>query len=149
MAMSMLLAELSPQVGRICGSIALADGEDAAQEAMVAVFRHLRDLREPGALRSWVRSIATREAVRVARRRSAAPLRELPEELPGPADAETVADVRDLLARLQPEQRAILVLRDVEGLEEQEAAELLGVPLGTVKSRLHRARRAFRREWVR
>lgn len=149
MAMSMLLAELSPQVGRICGSIALADGEDAAQEAMVAVFHHLRDLREPGALRSWVRAIATREAVRVARRRSAAPLRELPDELPGRADTETVADVRDLLARLQPEQRAILVLRDVEGLEEQEAAELLGVPLGTVKSRLHRARRAFRREWAR
>jgi len=149
MAMSMLLAELGPQVGRICGAIALADGEDAAQEAMVAVFRHLRELREPRALRSWVRAIATREAVRVARRRTAAGGRELPEDLPAATDVETCADVRDLLGRLRPEQRAILVLRDVEGLEEQEAAELLGVARGTVKSRLHRARRAFRREWAR
>ena len=46
-----------------------------------------------------------------------------------------------------PEQRAILVLRDVDGLSEAEAARLLGVAEGTVKSRLHRARSAFARRW--
>jgi RNA polymerase sigma factor (sigma-70 family) len=147
LAMSMLLTELAPYVGRICGAIALDDGEDAAQEALVAVFRRLGTLREPAALRGWARAIAAREAVRVARRR-AAPAAALPEALPSPQDVEVAADIRDLLARLRPEQRAVLVLRDVEGLEEAEAAALLNVPVGTVKSRLHRARAAFRREWA-
>jgi RNA polymerase sigma-70 factor (ECF subfamily) len=128
MAMSLLRAELEPQVGRICGAIALADGEDAAQEAMVAAFRHLRELRAPGALRSWVRAIALREAVRMARRRSAPPTPELLDTLPGREDVETAADIRDLLSRLTPEQRAVLVLRDLEGLEGVEAASLLDVP---------------------
>jgi RNA polymerase sigma-70 factor (ECF subfamily) len=48
---------------------------------------------------------------------------------------------------MDPEQRAVLVLRDLEGLSEQEAAEVLNVAQGTVKSRLHRARARFRREW--
>jgi RNA polymerase sigma-70 factor (ECF subfamily) len=58
-------------------------------------------------------------------------------------------EIRDQLERLAPEQRAVLVLRDVEGLSEQEAAALLEVAPGTVKSRLHRARARFRREWSR
>ena len=149
LAMSMLLAELSPYVGRICGAIALDDGEDAAQEALVAVFQHLDQLRHPAALRGWVRAIAAREAVRVARRRSSARAASaLPEALPSPRDVETAADVRDLLARLRPEQRAVLVLRDLEGLDEAAAAALLEVPVGTVKSRLHRARAAFRQGWA-
>jgi len=147
LAMSALLAELAPWVGRICAAIALDDAEDAAQEALVAVFRRLDTLREPAALRGWVRTIAAREAVRVARRR-AAPTTALADELPSPRDVETAADIRDVLARLRPEQRAVLVLRDVEGLEEAEAAALLEVPVGTVKSRLHRARAAFRQGWA-
>ena len=59
----------------------------------------------------------------------------------------TVLDVRSTLASLAPEQRAILVLRDVDGLSETEAAGLLGVAEGTVKSRLHRARSAFVGRW--
>ena len=53
-----------------------------------------------------------------------------------------------MLRRLTPQQRAILVLRDLEGFSEAEAATLLGVERGTVKSRLHRARQAFRRRWT-
>jgi RNA polymerase sigma-70 factor (ECF subfamily) len=52
-----------------------------------------------------------------------------------------------VLAALGAEQRAILVLRDLEGLSEQEAAAVLAVEHGTVKSRLSRARAAFRRRW--
>ena len=55
--------------------------------------------------------------------------------------------MRAVLAALAPEQRAILMLRDLEGLSEQEAAALLEVELGTVKSRLSRARSAFKRRW--
>jgi RNA polymerase sigma factor (sigma-70 family) len=57
-------------------------------------------------------------------------------------------DVQRVLERLPPDQRAILVLRDLHGLDEAEAARVLGVARGTVKSRLHRARALFRREWT-
>ncbi|MFC5263368.1 RNA polymerase sigma factor [Kribbella qitaiheensis] len=146
LAMNDLLDQLMPYVGRICGPIALSNGPDATQEALVAVFRSLRTLKEPGALFGWVRAIAVREAIRVARqdqRQVAADL----DELPAPNDPQLLVDVRDTLARLAPEHRALLVLRDLEGLDEQAAAALLELPAGTAKSRLHRARASFRKAW--
>ena len=148
LALHDLLDALAPYVARICGPIALDDAPDAAQEALIAVFRGLRTLREPAALHGWVRAIATREAVRVARRRTLRAADTLP-DLPARGDPELAADVRDVLARLTPEHRAVLVLRDLEGLDEAAAAALLAVPEGTVKSRLHRARRSFREAWTR
>lgn len=147
LAMNDLLDELAPYVGRICGPIALSSGPDAAQEALVAVFRSLRSLRDPAALYGWVRAIAVREAVRVARRDAKAAPDDLA-ELPAPGDPQLGADIRDVLNRLSPEHRAVLVLRDVEGLDERAAAALLEVPEGTVKSRLHRARNSFRKAWT-
>lgn len=148
MAMARLLDVLAPQVGRICGPIALDDGADAAQEALIQVFRDLKSLREPAALRGWVRRVAVREAVRHARRARREPPTAEPEtRLPERCDPALARDVRAVLTALAPEQRAILVLRDLEGLSEREAAEQLGVARGTVKSRLHRARAAFAERW--
>lgn len=147
LAMAELLDELAPYVGRICGPIALDQGPDAAQEALVAVFRSLRSLEDPAALRGWVRAIAVREAVRLARRAARAVPADL-STLPSRGDPELAADIRDVLDRLSPEHRAVLVLRDVEGLDERAAAELLGLRVGTVKSRLHRARDTFRKAWT-
>ncbi|WP_343242104.1 RNA polymerase sigma factor [Streptomyces sp. SID9727] len=147
LAMNDLLDVLTPYAGRICAPIALADGPDAVQETLVAVFRSLRSLKEPAALYGWVRAIACREAVRVARRRS----RSVPADLtalPQRGDPELAADIGDVLARLSPEHRAVLVLRDVEGLDERAAAALLGLRVGTVKSRLSRARDSFRKAWT-
>jgi RNA polymerase sigma-70 factor (ECF subfamily) len=73
--------------------------------------------------------------------------------MPDPPDAvqsidlDTVIDVRDTLGKLPPQQRAVLFLRNLEDLSEQETAEVLGVPDGTVKSRLHRAQQGFRDRW--
>jgi RNA polymerase sigma factor (sigma-70 family) len=146
MAMAALVDELMPYVGRICGAIALQHAEDAAQNALIAVLRNLRRLDEPRALRAWVRTIATREAVRVARRaRVETPVEAVPTI--EPVDPVLGVEIRDQLERLEPEQRAVLVLRDLEGLGEQQVAALLGVPAGTVKSRLHRARARFRKGW--
>ena len=140
-----LVRELTPYVGRICGAIALDDGDDAMQEAMIAVVRNIRSLREPAAVRGWVRRIAVREAVRVARRR-AHPV--VPPDVPvEDIDLDVALDVRDVLAALPPDHRAVLVLRDLDGLPEADVAALLAVPEGTVKSRLHRARAAFARRW--
>lgn len=149
LALSALVDRLAPFVGRICGPIALEHGEDAAQEALIAVLRDLPALREPRALYGWARRIAAREAVRhaqAARRR--VPLEDGGHELPASGDPALARDVRRVLAALGPEQRAILVLRDLEGLSEQEAAALLEVEQGTVKSRLSRARSAFKRRWT-
>ena len=146
LAMAELLDALAPAVGRWCGPIALADADDAAQEAMIAILRGLRGLRDPAALFGWARAIAVREAVRVTRRA----VREQPAELadlPAPGDPMLASDIADLLARLAPEHRAVLMLRDLEGLDERTAAALLGVPAGTIKSRLSRARASFRKEW--
>lgn len=144
-AMDAVVRALAPYVTRVCGAIALDRGDDAVQETFIAVLRNLRSLREPAALHGWVRRIAVREAVRAARRDPTSP--------PGPVDADVAAplpdldavlDVRAALAALSPEHRAVLVLRDLDGLPEAEVAALLSVPEGTVKSRLHRARAAAR-----
>ncbi len=146
--MAQLIDVLAPQVGRICGSIALEDGRDAAQEALLQIFRDLRTLREPKALRGWTRRIAVREAIRHAQRARREPaLGTAAERLPARDDPALVHDVRSVLQSLPPEQRAILVLRDLEGLSEREAAAQLDVAHGTVKSRLHRARAAFAARW--
>jgi RNA polymerase sigma-70 factor (ECF subfamily) len=145
-AMNDLLDQLTPYVSRICAPIALADAADATQEALIAIFRSLRGLREPAAVFGWARSIAVREAVRVAR----AGRRQVPVDLsdvPSARDPQTAVDITDTLRRLSPEHRAVLVLRDLEGLDERAAAALLEVPEGTAKSRLHRARASFRKAW--
>ena len=148
-ALGDVLDGLMPWVGRLCGSIALDAGPDAAQETMIQVMRDLSGLRDPTALRSWVRRIATREAIRHAERRRREPLFDHLEETEGALlDPALAGDVTRVLAELPPDQRAILVLRDLEGLSEAEAAAELDVARGTIKSRLHRARDAFRKRWT-
>ena len=146
MALGELMEVLAPYVGRICGPIALQDGPDAAQEALIIILRGIGGLREPAALFGWVRVIAVREAVRVARRTARAST--VPaEEIGAPGDPQLAVDIADTLARLTPEHRAVLVLRDIEGLDELQAGRILSVPPGTVRSRLFRARRGFRKAW--
>jgi RNA polymerase sigma-70 factor (ECF subfamily) len=147
-AMDALVRELMPYVGRVCGAIALDRGDDAVQETFIAVLKSLGSLREPAALKGWVRRIAVRESIRTAGGRT---VTMDPDALPmpevWPADIATSLDIRTTLAALAPEQRAILVLRDVDGLSEAEVAQAMRVPVGTVKSRAHRARAAFRGRW--
>jgi RNA polymerase sigma factor (sigma-70 family) len=150
LALNDLLDRLSPYVARICGPIALVSGPDAAQDALIAVLRALPALREPAALWGWVRTIAVREAVRHATRdMRAQPLdTDMLTELPTRDDPQLRTDVRAVLDRLSPHHRAVLVLRDLEGMDETSVATVLDLPVGTIKSRLHRARRLFRKEWT-
>lgn len=146
--MSALLTDLAPWVGRICGAIALDQGEDAMQETLIAVMRNLPTLREPAALRAWVRRIAVRESLRLVTGRREVLAAELPDPGVAPADTATAIDVRGVLRDLAPVHRAVLVLRDLEDLTEEETARILDVDRGTVKSRTHRARLAFTRRWA-
>jgi RNA polymerase sigma-70 factor (ECF subfamily) len=124
--------------------------EDAVQEALVIAWRDLPGLRDPDRFDAWLHRLVVRaclhEAVR--QRRLVANLRLLPADHPaGSDDFLSVAD-RDQLERgfrrLDPQQRAILVLRHFAGFEPAETADLLGVPAGTARSRLHHAHRAMR-----
>lgn len=150
MALDRLLDKLAPYVRRLCQGVAPNAADDATQEALMAIFRNLRRLRAPEAIVSWVRVLTVRAALRVARDAA----RELadgdvPERHGDRGRLETVVDIADALERIPPEQRAVLVLRQIEGLSEREVAHALDLPVGTVKSRLHRARASFRREWER
>lgn len=147
LALGELMELLVPYVGRICGPIALQDGPDAAQEAMIKILRGIGGLRDPAALYGWARVVAVREAVRVARQRSGVFPAEL-SDVRAPGDQQLGVDIADTLTRLTPEHRAVLVLRDIEGLTEEQAGQVLSVPAGTVRSRLFRARTSFRKAWT-
>ncbi|MEU7423415.1 RNA polymerase sigma factor [Streptomyces sp. NPDC040750] len=144
-AMNQLLTGITPYVARLCRSITRDDGADATQEALLAVYRGLRTLREPDAFYGWVRSVTVREAIRTAKRAG--------EEGPYPgvesgqqANPLDAVHISDVLDRLSTSHRQVLTLR-AYGLNEEEMAEVLSLPVGTVRSRLHRARRRFREAW--
>ena len=147
LALDRLLDELAPYVRRLCARIAPAAADDAAQEALLAVFRGLPSMRAPEAIMTWVRSVTVRTAIRVARQHDLEVAAEETVLDRGTASPEGLVDIDDALARLPVPQRVVLVLRTREGLSEQEIATTLGIPAGTVKSRLHRARAAFREVW--
>ncbi|MCY0930586.1 sigma-70 family RNA polymerase sigma factor [Streptomyces sp. H27-H1] len=149
LAVNDLLNLVTPYVSRLCRPIALTDSADAVQESLIAVFQGLPRLKDPTALYAWVRTITVREAVRVARRaQRETPWGEL-DDVPGSRSPELACDVHDVLRRMSSEHRAVLTLRELEGLDERSAGEILNIPCGTVKSRLHRARDNFRKAWTR
>ncbi|MGH1346201.1 MAG: RNA polymerase sigma factor [Nannocystales bacterium] len=142
-------------LARVLFRAALGDVDDLAQETFLRVHRSLSDLedRGPAARRKWILTIAARIAIDHLRRRSFAdaPFEEDVHRLPVPETDELArfrrleARVEVALAGLTPEHRAVLVLRDLYGFEYAEVATSLELDLGTVKSRLHRARTRVRR----
>ena len=124
--------------------------EDALQEALVIAWRDLSGLRDPDRFDAWLHRLVVRtclaEATRDRRRLSN--LRALPIDIPATTDEYLTVAHRDQLERglrrLSPEQRALLALRHFEGREPAEIAEILGIPVGTARSRLHHAHRAMR-----
>jgi len=124
--------------------------EDALQEALVIAWRDLPGLRDPDRFDAWVHRLLTNVCIADAgrERKRITNLHVLPVDDPvAPDELLSVAD-RDQLdrgfQRLTPDERAILVLRHYVGYEPTEIAELLGLPPGTVRSRLHHAHRAMR-----
>jgi RNA polymerase sigma-70 factor (ECF subfamily) len=144
---------------RILGS--QADAEDVVQDTYTLAWRNLGSLRDPTAHLGWVCSVARHVAIDRLRSRSRHPTQSLDAmttdtSAPGgqPVDdrpsAEEVAitaqgraRVVEAMGRLKEKHRLVLVLRDVDGLAYQEIADALGLPVGTVESRLHRARAAL------
>jgi RNA polymerase sigma-70 factor (ECF subfamily) len=129
------------------------EADDVSQDAFLRAFHRLERFRAEGSFRAWLLRIAHNTALNHAARRVPEPVgaaSEIDEELP-PADAgrEPVARLERRergerlelkLRELRHEHRAVLVLRDLEGLPYEEIAQVTDAPLGSVKGRLHRAR---------
>lgn len=148
---------------RLCGN--RTDGEDLAQETFLQAHRRRGQFRGEADVGSWVYRICVnlwKNRVRYEKRRFFWQHRPLevrdadgdvrPMEIPDPADrtdapaeaAERHALVRRAIDALEPHERAVLVLRDMEDRSYEEIAALLELPLGTVKSRIARAREALK-----
>ncbi len=119
------------------------DAADALQDALISAYRSADRFRGDAAVTTWLHRIVVNACLDRMRRRAARPTVPLADTDPAPVapvDSDTALDVRDALARLPDEQRVALVLVDVQGYPVAEAAAILGVPDGTVKSRCARGR---------
>jgi RNA polymerase sigma-70 factor (ECF subfamily) len=140
------------------------DAQDAVQQAFMAAFRALPEFNGQSRLTTWLHRIVTNAALMKLRTRNRRPEGSIDELLPHfledghhvdqfsewtlPADThmlrrETRAQVRAAIDRLPEPYRAVLLLRDIDELSTEEAADALGVNANTVKIRLHRARQAL------
>ncbi len=126
-----------------------AEAEDATQETFVKAWENLSRFRGESGLFTWLYRIAVNAALMAGRRRPKTVRLVVDRELPRDADESgpTMATLEKLLGELPPEARAILVLRDLEGLSYREISETLEIPMGTVESRIFRAREDLRGRW--
>jgi len=121
------------------------EAADAVQDACLSAYRSASSYRGEARVTTWLHRIVVNACLDRARRRSARPTVPLPEQPPADprdrlAERETTLEVEKALAALPDDQRLALVLVELQGLSVQEAAEVLGVPEGTVKSRCFRGR---------
>jgi len=133
-----------------------AEAEEVLQETFLTAYRKLAEVREPERLKSWLYRVASNHALMRLRSERRHPEEPLPESLDlqaWEADPEELyareelrATLSHALERLAPAYRSVFWLRDVEGLPAAEVAELLGLTVAAVKSRLLRARLQLREE---
>jgi RNA polymerase sigma-70 factor (ECF subfamily) len=128
--------------------------EDVVSEVFIKAYRNLQRYRPAHAFSTWLYRLAANHVIDVGRRRrrqrvDPGPPGELADPRPGPQELaeehQRAAHVRAALAALPPRYRDVLFLVYVEGSRVEEAARLLGLPVGTIKSRLLRGREGLRR----
>jgi RNA polymerase sigma-70 factor (ECF subfamily) len=140
---------------RMLGSA--SDAEDVVQDSFLQAFRKLSTFRETSSFYTWIYRIAINAAINLRRRdrrsRTQSDFNTLSERLiaddqPGPTrrieQSEEVQALQDGLNQLSDEHRNILVLREIEGMSYEDISQILDMPIGTVRSRLHRARLQLR-----
>ncbi len=121
-----------------------AEAEDLVQETMLSAWRGFRQFRAGTNLRAWLFRILINAFHARARKKRPALVPLAAHDVPNRSDASGAAEVLQALADLTVEQRTVLLLGAVEGFTCQEMAEMLDTPIGTVMSRLSRARQAVR-----
>ncbi|HEX6587418.1 MAG TPA: sigma-70 family RNA polymerase sigma factor [Longimicrobiales bacterium] len=146
---------------RACRAVALAvsgeaaAAEDVAQDAFVQAIERIDDCRQPDRFRAWLLQIVRNRARNLVRdrrdaRHESVDVVPLYNRSPLPDADAANAELRDrlltALAKLPGTRREVLLLHDLEGWKHEEIADALALPVGTVRSHLHHARRAMRRE---
>jgi len=126
------------------------DARDATQEAFLSCFRHISSFRGDAAFTTWLHRIAVNACYDLLRRRPpvSGTLEDRPEAAPTPDHADQAAasaDVQRALMAVPPDFRSVLVLHEIQDVPVDEIAATLDIPVGTVKSRLHRGRVALAR----
>jgi RNA polymerase sigma-70 factor, ECF subfamily len=135
-----------PQVWRLCARLVDEQAaEDLTQETYLRAFRALPAFRGDSSARTWLLAIAHRTCMdelrsRVRRRRRDSLLQLGRRDEPGGPDTAEQVAMAELLARLEPDRRAAFTLTQMLGLSYEEAAEVCGCPVGTIRSRVARAR---------
>ncbi|MFJ4844843.1 MULTISPECIES: RNA polymerase sigma factor [unclassified Streptomyces] len=159
-ALDLLLVGIRPEVLRRCGRFLVQreDAEEAAQDVLFQVARKIGTFEGRSQFHTWLYTVVAnccRQKYReLKRRRGEQPLSAADTDTPDPRRTSMIAGTRvDLLEALErlesasPELVAPLVYRDICQMEYREIEEQLGIPMGTVKSRLHNARRQVR-NWL-
>ena len=151
-AITALVSGSHPHVRRFAHSLCTTpqDAEDAAQEALIILYRKIGMLRATGALAAWMFRIVRNECVRRAklamRHREQLPDRTVPSAEEAALQLLEAGIVADAIAALPAEQRRVLIMRDVQGYSGRMTADALGITTAAMKSRLHRARAAVQEE---
>jgi RNA polymerase sigma-70 factor, ECF subfamily len=136
------------------------DAEDVQQEVWLSVYRHVGILADPGAFRTWLFRTTRHRAIDFLRKRKRereliddVPLEELPDQSDSDeADVGQLIDEQALGAALMampPPQREVMLLRYRDGLSYQEIAQVIGRPIGTVRTRLHHAKKRLQESLIR
>jgi RNA polymerase sigma-70 factor (ECF subfamily) len=152
LAFEELVALYQPRLRYFLRAMLRGDGEvdDHLQEIWLDVHRGIARLSEPAAFAAWLYRIARNRAFRVLRKRREPPRSMDGIDLPAKEDEETPWSAEDAeylhaaLDSLTPEHREVLLLRFIEEMNYEDIARVTGCPTGTIRSRLHYAKRALR-----
>jgi RNA polymerase sigma-70 factor (ECF subfamily) len=145
-AMAAFIRDSQQEVRSLCAYLVDSEiADDLAQETFLRAFRALPGFRGDSSARTWLLAIARRVCMDELRRRSRQRRRESPmlaldDREPTAADDTNEIEVQELLSHLQEDRRTAFVLTQITGLSYEDAAQACGVPVGTIASRVARAR---------
>lgn len=142
---------ITARLQRRCGQPELVDS--AVQDTFLAVWKSARKYERKGEVGAWLWGIAIRRLIDQTRKRRPTPMDLFPGSQGSASSAEDTVfdiglhgDLADALATLEPDLREVMMVTTFDGLSTREAADLLGVPQGTVKTRMMRARTRLREQ---
>ncbi|MCS7034924.1 MAG: RNA polymerase sigma factor [Phycisphaerae bacterium] len=157
-AYQLVLEKHGPSLLRLATALLgnAADAEDVLQQTMLSSLTSIGSFRGEAALKTWLTRILLNQISRVRKQRATRSALSLERDLPPTPPARgsvsslvaAKADVMTMLASLSSEHRDILTLRELEGLSYREIADVLGIPQGTVESRLFRAREQLKQKFA-